>query len=67
MKKRSLYAVLAAGSSLGLLASFLQLLEKLVLLKNSHAALTCNINSTFSCTNVLNAWQSEVFGFPNGS
>ena len=48
-----------------MIASFLQMLEKLTLLKNSHAVLTCNINSVFSCSNVLNAWQSSVFGFPN--
>jgi hypothetical protein len=35
------------------------------LLKNKDALLACNLNSVFSCTNVLNAWQSSVFGFPN--
>ena len=41
------------------------MLQKLTLLKNSHAALTCNLNSVFSCSNILNAHQSSVFGFPN--
>jgi hypothetical protein len=27
--------------------------------------LTCDLNSVFSCSSVLNAWQSKVFGFPN--
>lgn len=65
MNKRTLYAVMAGGAGMGLVASFLQMLEKLTLLGNSHAVLACNINSVFSCSNVLNAWQSSVFGFPN--
>ncbi len=65
MKHRTLYTALVAGTAIGLVASFLQLLEKLVLLKNSGATLSCNLSSVFSCTNVLNAWQSSVFGFPN--
>lgn len=46
-------------------AAFLQTTEKIALLKNKDALLTCDLNSVFSCTNVLNAWQSSVFGFPN--
>lgn len=65
MTSRKLYAWIVGGASLGLVASFLQMLEKLTLLNNSHAVLTCNINSVFSCSNVLNAWQSSVFHFPN--
>lgn len=56
---------MAAGGAIGLAASFMQTLEKLTLLKNENAELVCNLNSVFSCTNVLNAWQSSVFGFPN--
>lgn len=48
-----------------MIAAFLQTLEKLTLLKNANKALTCDLNSVFSCSNVLNAWQSSVFGFPN--
>lgn len=47
------------------MASFWQLLDKLELLKNSHAVLSCNLNSVFSCSNILNAAQSSIFGFPN--
>jgi uncharacterized membrane protein len=46
-------------------AAFLQTTEKITLLKNKDAILTCDLNSVFSCTNVLNAWQSAVFGSPN--
>lgn len=46
-------------------AAVLQITEKIALLKNKEALLTCDLNSVFSCSNVLNAWQSSVFGFPN--
>lgn len=53
------------GGIIGTVAAFLQTTEKVTLLKNKDAVLTCDIGSVFSCTNVLNAWQSSVFGFPN--
>jgi uncharacterized membrane protein len=56
---------MTAGGVVGLVAAFMQTLEKITLLKNANAVLTCDINSVFSCSNVLNAWQSSVFGFPN--
>lgn len=65
MRPKILYGVMTAGGAIGLAASFLQMLEKIELLKHPDAVLTCNLNSVFSCTNVLNAWQSSVFGFPN--
>lgn len=64
-KTQKLYAYMVAGSSVGLVAAFWQTLEKLTLLKNKDAVLSCNLSSVFSCNNVLNAWQSSVFGFPN--
>lgn len=54
-----------SGGLIGLVASFLETLEYQEILKNAHAQLVCNLNSVFSCGNVLNAWQSKVFGFPN--
>jgi len=56
---------MTAGGVVGTIAAFLQTLEKLTLFKNKNALLTCDLNSVFSCSNVLNAWQSSVFGFPN--
>lgn len=53
------------GGAIGMVAAFLQTTEKIALLKNKDAILACDLNSVFSCTNVLNAWQSAVFGFPN--
>ena len=64
-KEKSLYAVITLAGIVGFLASFLQLIEKIELLKNPNSALFCNINAIFSCSNILNVWQSSVFGFPN--
>ncbi len=64
-KQKLYYAVITLASLVGFVASFLQMLEKLTLMKNVDAVLVCNLNSVFSCTNILNAPQSSVFGFPN--
>lgn len=53
------------GGIIGLAASFLETIEYQEILKNAHAQLVCNLNSVFSCGNVLNSWQSKIFGFPN--
>lgn len=59
------YGLMVLGAVMGALASFMQLIEKLQLLKNPESNLLCNVNSVLNCTNVLNASQSSVFGFPN--
>lgn len=59
------YLLASFGALVGVAAAFLQTLDKLELLKNPNAVLSCNLSSTFSCTNILNSWQSSVFGFPN--
>ena len=64
-KQKLLYGIITAGAGVGFLASFLQMLEKITLLKNAHSTLSCNFNSVFNCSNILNAHQSSVFGFPN--
>lgn len=61
----SQHLLIALASFIGLVASFLQTLDKLQHLKNPTANLICNINTTFNCANVLDAWQSSFFGFPN--
>lgn len=64
-KQKSLYAIVTIGAGVGFIASFLQMLEKITLLKDAHAVLSCNLSSVFNCSNILNAHQSSVFGFPN--
>lgn len=65
MKPQKLYGIMTAGGFLGMVAAFLQTLEKLTLIEHKDKALACDLNSVFSCSNVLNSWQSSVFGFPN--
>ncbi len=62
---KTLYKILTFGAAIGFTASFLQMLEKITLLKNAHSVLSCNLSSVFNCSNILNAHQSSVFGFPN--
>lgn len=64
-RTRTMYSLMTAGGAIGMTAAFLQTLEKLTLLKNKDAILACDLSSAFSCTSVLNAWQSSVLGFPN--
>ena len=64
-KIKTYYLTSVIGSVAGLAAAFWQTLEKLALLKNPGQILSCNLDSVFSCSNVLNAPQSSVFGFPN--
>jgi uncharacterized membrane protein len=54
-----------AGGALGLVSAFLQTLQKIASLQSKGGVLPCDINDVFSCSTVLNAWQSSVFGFPN--
>lgn len=63
--QRMLFAVITIGAGVGLIASFWQMLEKITLLKNTDAVLSCNLSSVLNCSNILNAPQSSVFGFPN--
>jgi len=64
-KQQKAYAVITFGAAMGLIASFFQLLEKLTLLKDPQTPLSCNLSAIFNCSNILNAPQSSVFGFPN--
>jgi uncharacterized membrane protein len=65
MKQRTIYGIMMGGGVIGMLAAFLQTTEKIALLKNKDAILACDLNNVFSCSTVLNSWQSAVFGFPN--
>lgn len=59
------WAVLLFGSAIGLIASFIQAIERIEYAKNPKLPLSCDVNSVFSCSNVFDAWQSSVFGFSN--
>lgn len=63
--KLHLYTTMAVGSTIGFIASFLQIMDKISLLKDSSAKLVCNISESLNCTTVLNAQQASVLGPPN--
>ncbi|HEU5121470.1 MAG TPA: vitamin K epoxide reductase family protein [Candidatus Saccharimonadales bacterium] len=64
-RDRSRFLILTIGAAIGLVAAFMQTIEKLVLLENKEAILPCNLNDIFNCSTVLSAPQSSLFGFPN--
>lgn len=49
----------------GWLASAVLVLEKLEVLKDSNHVTVCDVNPWISCGQVMQRWQSSVFGFPN--
>jgi uncharacterized membrane protein len=60
------YAVwLIIASLFGLLAAFQLTIDKIALLENPDAALSCNVSVMIQCGKNLDSWQGEVFGFPN--
>lgn len=62
---KSLWWTLVGASTVGLLASFVQTVERIDYAKNPKVPLSCDVNAIFSCSNVFDAWQSSVFGFSN--
>jgi uncharacterized membrane protein len=57
-------ALLIAGG-LGLMASLALTLDKITLLEQPDAQLTCNFSVLIGCSTNLNSAQGAVFGFPN--
>lgn len=59
------WVVAIIGASAGMIASFVQIIERIVFADKSVDKLSCDLNSVFSCSSVFNGWQSDFFGFPN--
>lgn len=57
--------VLTIGAFIGLVASFWQVVERIFMLKNPGAELSCNLNPILDCGTVLGNRWSALFGFPN--
>lgn len=63
---RKSLGVLLGASVLALIASFVLSLEKIHLLNNPDAILSCSFNLVLNCSVVMQSWQSSVFfGIPN--
>lgn len=65
-KLRGLYPrILTIGALVGLIASFWQVVERIHMLKDPLAALSCNLNPVVDCGGVLSHRLAALFGFPN--
>jgi len=62
---RWIFATMLVCGLVGLAASFILAVEKLHLLENPDAQLSCSINVVLNCASVMKTWQSSLFGFPN--
>ncbi len=57
--------IYVVGGGLGLISSFILVLDNIKLLENPEATLSCNLNPIISCGSVISTSQASVFGFPN--
>lgn len=68
-KKRSFTDIfpwlLVIAGAIGLLSAVILTIEKVHLLKNPSAALSCDLNPIIACGSVINTPQASAFGFPN--
>lgn len=57
--------ILTAGGLAGLMAMTWQAAERIAMLKNPTAPLSCNLNPVIDCGSVLDNRWAALFGFPN--
>ncbi len=63
--ERVLPWLLIICGTIGLLAAFVIMVEKIELLKDPSFTPSCNLNPVISCGSVMESKQSNAFGFPN--
>lgn len=59
----AIFLILAGAVGFG--AAFALTLDKIALLENPDAQLSCNFSVLIGCSTNLSSWQGELFGFPN--
>ena len=63
---RRSFMVFLAAAIVALIAAFTLSVEKIHLLQNPDAVLSCSFNVVLNCTTVMQTWQASVFfGIPN--
>jgi len=62
---QTLFLTMLLSAVAGLIAAFVLTLEKIKLLENPDAVLSCSVNIVLNCASVIKTPQSAVFGFPN--
>ncbi len=64
--EKTVFGIMLGAGILALLAAFTLSLEKIHLLQNPEAILSCTFNLVLNCSVVMQSWQSAVFfGIPN--
>ena len=56
---------LIVAGAIGLWAAFMLMVDKIHLLENPEAQLSCNFSILVGCSKNLNSWQGSLLGFPN--
>ena len=62
---QTLFGTMLVSAVVGLVAAFVLTLEKIKLLQDPDAVLSCSVNIVLNCASVIKTPQSSVFGFPN--
>lgn len=60
-----IFATILVAATVGLVASFVLSVEKIHLLQNPDAVLSCSFNVVLNCASVMKTWQATLLGFPN--
>jgi len=62
---RLVFGVMLVAAVAALGAAFVLTMDKMEVLRNPDAVLSCTINAVLDCSRVMHTWQASVFGFPN--
>jgi uncharacterized membrane protein len=60
-----IFGIIAVFAIVGLASAFVLSVEKLHLLQDPNATLSCSLNVWINCASVMKTWQASLFGFPN--
>ncbi len=62
---RWIFGTMLVFGVLGLVSAFVLSVEKIHLLQDPNAQLSCSFNAVLNCASVMKTFQASVFGFPN--
>ena len=62
---RWIFGTMLVAAILGLISAFTLSVEKIHLLQDTNAQLSCNFNLVLNCASVMKTPQASLFGFPN--
>lgn len=62
---KAIFVIMLSFGIVGLLAAFILAVERIHMLKEPDAVLSCSFNLVLNCSTVMQTWQASLFGFPN--